>query len=113
MTDLNELLSEARTRVDFEDHPDEWLDLISRMADAIDELKREMHARELHHFEEEQKSAELQHQLEAAERTIATARGLARPGQSVPLGVSEWRHYDRLMAETHRALCDYTEGRAS
>lgn len=29
------LIAEAKTRVDFEDHPDEWLDLIARLADAL------------------------------------------------------------------------------
>ena len=37
-----------------------WL----RTADALEAMTKEMHARELHHFEEEQKSATLTAQLE-------------------------------------------------
>lgn len=35
---------------------------------------------------------------------IREARDIVRPGASVPLGVSEARHVDRLLAESHRIL---------
>lgn len=56
-----DLIAEARIRVEWEDHPDEWLELIEKLADALEEsdnwtdrLGREMRSRELHHFEAEQ-----------------------------------------------------------
>lgn len=66
--------------------------------------EREMHARELHHFEEEQRSAELRAHVDRLEAAIRGALDVCRPGGSVPLGVSEARHWDRLLAETHRIL---------
>lgn len=48
--------------------------------------------------------------LERAEKTIAEAQAIFRPGASVPLGVSVTRHADRLMAEGHRILTAYQEG---
>ncbi len=48
--------------------------------------------------------------LEAAEKVIAEALDVFRPGASVPLGVSEARHVDRLLAEGHRILSAYTKG---
>ena len=49
-------------------------------------------------------------QWEAAEKVIADALDVFRPGASVPLGVSEARHFDRLLAEGHRILSSYTKG---
>lgn len=46
--------------------------------------------------------------LEVAEKVIADALDVFRPGASVPLGVSEARHFDRLLAEGHRILSAYT-----
>lgn len=48
--------------------------------------------------------------LEAAEKVIAETLSIFRPGASVPLGVSEARHVDRLLAEGHRILSAYTKG---
>lgn len=48
--------------------------------------------------------------LEAAEKVISDALDVYRPGASVPLGVSEARHFDRLLAEGHRILSSYTKG---
>jgi hypothetical protein len=45
--------------------------------------------------------------LERAEKAIADALALFRPGASVPLGASIARHTDRLMAEGHRILAGY------
>lgn len=70
MTDLNELrkiadeLREAAREAAYERHVVEWdkalaEQMLTRAADTIDALVKEMHARELHHFEEEQKSAGL------------------------------------------------------
>lgn len=47
--------------------------------------------------------------LEAAEKVIADALAVVRPGQSVPLGVSEARHWDRLLVEGHRILSTYEQ----
>lgn len=43
-------------------------------------------------------------------RAIEDARDVVRPGASVPLGVTEARHYDRLLAESHRILTAALEG---
>jgi hypothetical protein len=46
-------------------------------------------------------------------KAITEALDLTRPGASVPLGVSEVRHIDRLMATTHgilRAALDKQDG---
>lgn len=44
-----------------------------------------------------------------AEAVIAEALDVARSA-SVPLGVPEARHYDRLLAETRRVLSTYEKG---
>lgn len=41
---------------------------------------------------------------DALAAVIEEARALARPGQSVPLGVSEWMHADSLLSAMHQAL---------
>lgn len=46
----------------------------------------------------------LEDERDAALAVIEKARDVVRPGSSVPLGVSEARHWDRLLAESHRIL---------
>jgi len=58
-------------------------------------------------FERERDEAD--QRAQAAEKVIADALAVFRPGQSVPLGVSEARHWDRLLVEGHRILSTYEQ----
>ena len=77
-------LREAAREAAYERHVVEWdkalaEQMLTRAADTINALVKEMHARELHHFEEEQKSAEL-----AA--VVEKVRGIA----NAPYSGSSW-----------------------
>ena len=45
-SDQSALIAEAKSRVDFEDHPDEWLDLIARLGAALEEAEARAHKAE-------------------------------------------------------------------
>lgn len=64
-----ELIAEARRAgapwvADF--HPDSLVGIMLRLADALEKTTREMHARELHHFEEEQARAKAEAKIARA-----------------------------------------------
>jgi len=42
LTESEELVTEARMRVEYEDHPGEWLDLIERLANRVEELDKKL-----------------------------------------------------------------------
>lgn len=42
LTETEELVAEARMRVEYEDHPDEWLELIERLANRVEELDKQL-----------------------------------------------------------------------
>lgn len=41
-TETEELVAEARMRVEYEDHPDEWLELIEKLANKVEELDKKL-----------------------------------------------------------------------
>lgn len=107
--DYTALVVEARTHVgDFDVEKLDvgaWPLTMSVLADAVeslqaerDEFKREMESRELHHFEVETENAQLRDIIERAKGVTHSS--------SVPLGVTEARHWDRLLAETQRILSE-------
>ncbi len=66
-----------------------------RMRDA----EREMHARELHHFEEEQISADLRAERDSLHKAITEALATAPK-----LGELRWRNVDRMIGILRAAL---------
>ena len=79
----------------------------TRIRAELEATVKEMHARELHHFEEEKLRAEAEAKLREAEAVIEKVREIVEPPKPFELGKSMMRSFDRMIGDLRKTLATY------
>lgn len=75
LTETEELVSEARMRVEYEDHPDEWLELIERLANKVEELDKKLAETVLLYRKAQKSASDAGWELDARRQEYFETRG--------------------------------------
>ena len=88
MTDVKSLIAEARRTAKHPSEDRDWQNIVLILADALEATVKEMHARELHHFEEEQARAEAEAERD---RYRAEAESARKTGERILVDALRYR----------------------